>query len=861
MTKSNGWVKSATVTVAPEWVLERRLPDGSTSRVVWAKRRDLLLEGTRFARGRRVFEVKGAEFRVRGAGGDWLDHKEALAMFATVRQELVTYQPWGDENRTRNGGYAPRYLDLLERPQSVVLPIPKIGKSDDPRVFERACKEIIDNPHVRSGWVDGGKLHLVVGGTQGEWHDFFGASGVRLVPGRKVEKRLKAVLRPGLVRYECPTPELRMKVLDDKDYPGLAEAHGDGACVLRRSTYLKFLGPLRDDRRYAKLVKCRTLNGNFVVPEVLGGGLLKGNFFVLADSVMDELHGEGTDVVTHKCNLKKEVRGSKNWTVLLEPQFAESSANTSLMSMINNRTLYPEGEVRKWITSKCLSVRHAMETNEMLETLDQWYESYQHLAEENGLLDSDMLWDRRSSLHFLTECGLRWQHSPHLVRNVYNSHTKKLLSLKEGPGTGEKFRISVPIPCSATQQVVSQHFAELLVGPLEIEPGHVKHLIEFGCHVVRDDEWLDFVRDHGGCDMDDHFILHQRMIGGERCVVILRHPNDVGEYSLKYHTERDPVWESKVFSERESELGYEVVTFPELPDFFDGLPTQAHEEGFELTRLPEDDSPEEVEWSREALKRSLARALGGSNPGGYVNVKLLLNSLTGKQQGKVLDALEKVIDEATQGVNVAAMSAIQAWCDDAMRALHASGAEVDRAYWEQKELGYMVPKDAKGPGVKVVDTWITRLVVFLREERARVGEQLLRWAHESPLVPEALQGLGWPREAGWACRKYRRLLAELEGGGSDSERLELAQKLFDEVTRLAGDDECSKQDAVMSLAAWAHRGGGESMTRRKGVTYAGRFFKSGVKSDSVLFTRPFVKYYLAGLAAFNNQELAEGCEG
>lgn len=119
--------------------------------------------------------------------------------------------------------------------------------------------------------------------------------------------------------------------------------------------------------------------------------------------------------------------------------------------------------------------------------------------------------------------------------------------------------LKVKIRCAVRAQVVSASAANLHSG-VNMSPanGTPEWCAKLHVLVVSDEDWVNIIiPSHGGCDLDDFFVIRWVTFNGNKYILITRNPNARGEYSLWNYKEGD--W----FPNHTTSKG-EEISFPEI---------------------------------------------------------------------------------------------------------------------------------------------------------------------------------------------------------------------------------------------------------------------------------------------------------
>lgn len=537
--------------------------------------------------------------------------------------------------------------------------------------------------------------------------------GWLITADNKTFKRLKTLNRPFRLHNKL-TRALRVYIVDDDAYSdseldgfdeGEIERLLDGAFVISRELFTDCLQNVHfpqysaDDMRPELMVNhyraqeylrqaqfFHAFNARLFGPMAFSGigpddelhtrpGMLKGEAFInVSDEVMDRL---GVDVICTRSALKFEVSSRMDTYVLLEPQKAKrEGVNSDLQTMINLPALYKEEDVMSWTKNYLLMMFERLKNNEIM---DAWFEmsspffnSSARFFDQNDLTTLTK-WNARAWLM----SGRRITESPWLFEQLASAVAKTLR-----PSDQSKMRF--PIPCAARCQVISQSFASM-AGDDELCPEGVARWSEdLEAIVVNDIDWIEMYRSHGGHDLDDFFVAYWRTINGERKIVLVRSPNDLGEYSIMNYAEGDwyPIMtlhtgEKIEFPEADADDELWATRLSEMVAagqiIYTGLPSE-NDPG---------EKPEPHPYGAADVMRLVENNRGSAScVGANVNARSLHALSTRRHRQVQLTTMENCIDTGAQGGSADDAAAVMAEAKDIVeRLIRDPTVEIDNYMW------------------------------------------------------------------------------------------------------------------------------------------------------------------------------------
>jgi hypothetical protein len=576
------------------------------------------------------------------------------------------------------GGYTyPILADLAQGATFQILkaPVPRDG---NPKHVQMIRNLAVQRETVYS-YVDSGDVTIVQ--IEGWDHAAtpLASFGWNVVASGKTFKRLKTLNRPFRLWNKMDRP-LRIALVDDDSYTnedlsGFDEAEIerllDGAFVISRELFegclanVQFPEVTEDDMRPELMVNYyrsqeylrqaqffHAFNARIFGPRHFVGldhddelwqkpGMLKGEAFI---NVSDMCERMGVDVICTRSALKFEVSNNRDTFVLMEPQKAKTSGvNSDLQTMINLPALYQHTDVQSWTREFLLAHFERLKNDEVMEA---WYDmstpffnASSRFFDQNDVVNLTK-WNARAWLM----SGRRITESPWLFEQLGYAIAKTLRS-------NDASKLRFPVPCAVRAQVISQSFASMAGEDLVIEVGQARWSQSLESIVVNDLDWLEMYRSHGGHDLDDFFVGYWRTIDGERKIIVVRSPNDWGEYTKFDYVVDD--W----FPSFTTHTG-EVIAFPEVSGDENFWPTRLSEmvanEQIIYTGLPSENNPgpkvdphpygiADVMYLVENNRAS------ASCVGANVNARSLWSLCTRTHRQVQLTSMESCIDTGTQG--------------------------------------------------------------------------------------------------------------------------------------------------------------------------------------------------------------------
>lgn len=390
----------------------------------------------------------------------------------------------------------------------------------------------------------------------------YGEDDVISVADGKESKRMKAFARPFRIHTRRDNG-LRVLVMDAKDHPMLL----DGASLISEDVVLDCISNLSyPTHKYFNYEVIR----RYMLDQLVFNGVLVGRLINAETGENLNMMGkgqylrctlpEGVDVITTPENLKSEISGTGPAFVGIEPQ-GPKVAREDQQTVANQQFLCQPADCRTRLDDDATNnLRHVFN--------GKFRESTQRLSSlvyraDNAFTETSFAavqkW--RTEAWALHSGSYLW--SPWLTQQIASMWVRTL-----GYGTASwNNRLHVKIPCAMRAQVVTEKLVNTWryfqgIDPMTVAPGHLCYDPTLKVGVVSNDDWENIVYDsHGGCDLDDFFVLRWVTIDGEPKIVINRSPNARGEYSIWDYTEGD--WFPTHTNSKDEE-----ITFPDLSTEF-----------------------------------------------------------------------------------------------------------------------------------------------------------------------------------------------------------------------------------------------------------------------------------------------------
>ena len=629
-------------------------------------------------------------------------------------------------------------------------------------------QRIINDPSIQYALVDKNKIVICQVGNNTEWLSIFTDMGYTVHGGGKTAKRLKTLHRPTLINAHFDLDEINIRYCEAGDFSRYFDSDEEGYWLIDAEDYhesyqdpevwdrlldggfaihprlihkgidnLPIFDPAEneDPGEYylnptLRMDCIRDLHNAKVFNIRLTGpmGQLKGNCFVT-----DKLP-EGVDVLTWHGNVKTEVSYSEGYQLIAEPQGPKSKVRTDDQTLINMPQLFTKSDMEYWLDEEYKKLFNDAINNKLLMN---WKNIYMRNFRDNKKDGKEVSIEDEESYARFQYQGYRWKamgmkvtDSPWLFQTLATSHAKPLEE-------------RIPIPCSVSEQIISESMARLSGYDVEVEEGTIQRINDLGVHVVNDLDWMEMYESHGGCDGDDFFgLFYRTMIGGqydnEKVIVARRSPNGLGEYSIFRYVEGQwsPTWLTSNGTQ---------VKFPECSGrgWPMRLSTAIHAKKVSYVGLPSSTAPKAERtdtYTRQDVFNDIRSSMTGGGVGGFVNAVMLHTSVFHSHRPLQLCSLEDAIDGCTQTNEPADREAIELEAKLLVDEVIRSGLPVDRSLWDAKKFAYYLKP---GQYVEKHEGKITQLNMITKTKYREYVKMVTDWAQKNCQPDEFIHKIGY----------------------------------------------------------------------------------------------------------------------
>lgn len=553
-----------------------------------------------------------------------------------------------------------------------------------------AYRRLLSDPDTLYAYVDSGRVFYVQVANPDKMSGVLGRNGweATYTPGGKTPKRIKTLNRPFRWWTKFSDRKLHVHIIPDDAYADDLADKGftaeeiesllDGAFIISDKLIekcrdnIRFLLPndttnpllsIDHIRHYFYMKESAdfvSFNARVFGPMAFSGdlshaesidGMIKGEAYK-AD--LSKRKGfENCDIICAASAIKHEVFNDETCFVLVEPQTAKLSQGeiqvfSDMQTIANNPALFDPAQMKTFTADWVMDMLDHLKAGNLLSS---WY-TQSNIAFNDGKLYSatDVNTLTRWQARAWAMSGLNYTQSPWLF-----NHLASLMadSLRADDDRKMKF----PVPAAMRVLVISASMARAFGWEEDVERGDIRFYGDMEALVVHDEDWIEMRPSHGGHDLDDFFVAYYREIDGVRKVILVRSPNDYGEYTIFNYVEGDyyPYWQR---------VNGNIIEFPEIssdPALWPQRLSEAIAEGKIIyTKLPSqlipkpDVKPEPAQYTREHVDLQVRSAPNSTTSvGGNVNARTLYSLVIAPHEGHrpvQLCSMEQAIDAGTQSI-------------------------------------------------------------------------------------------------------------------------------------------------------------------------------------------------------------------
>lgn len=589
-------------------------------------------------------------------------------------------------------------------------------------IYQEAILEQLRSPQVVNAYVDQGKLLVWLDPTKRDWQFNLQAHGLEFEGSGKGQKRYRNFLGGHQTVSYFKPDAIIIKVMDKKT---LHKTH-DGAGYLSKS-FIKYC--LRSSISKEEL---KTPSGRIKMKRMMkatsfiiriatptGEGYVKMVGYVISNRQMMNLNGgEYCDVLTSNVNLKKEVKGGNEFVVMLDGKRKHKVPMTSPMPMGNLQEAFSPDKVILWGKNYLWNLVGDIKSNKLMEDMDTLYQESLEIEDE---VDMSIFMKRRTQVLEWASCGLGFEHgSTTILKGFWDAKTYNLLGrneLKPSEPPVDSDKISIPIPYARFLPILPYGFAKNLYEGIEKpKKGQILYEKKYDICIITDKDAVENMRNHGGNDWDDEFYVLYRYDAETKEVkaLVYRIPNSQSEFAV-YNARKEDVPPCVINSKYRDKMEmFHTISFEKLG-------TKLTERtDLQIGILPKTTVTPET-YTKEFVESQVRRSMGGANPGGILNILMMLNN-SGLKYDNLPCSSEDIIDSFTQGHDTETIYKIQDFFFEIYSKMISEEVTVDPLFlYRVKNM-----KDQEGnpliPHIK--RSWLSEIWYGIKEEEDKAWKYL-----------------------------------------------------------------------------------------------------------------------------------------
>lgn len=512
---------------------------------------------------------------------------------------------------------------------------------------------------------------------------------------------------------------------------------------------------------------------------------------------------ENCDIICTVSALKHEVYNDTTVFVLIEPQTAKLCAGeiqvfSDMQTIANNPALFQPAQVKQFTAAW---VEDMLDTLKKGILLESWYtQSNTAFSRDKFHSPTDVNTMTRWQARAWAMSGLSYTQSPWMFDHLANLMADSLRA-------DDNRKMKFPVPAAMRVLVISASMAYAFGWEDTIERGEIRFYGDMEALVVHDEDWIEMRPSHGGHDLDDFFVAYYRIVDGLRKVILVRSPNDYGEYSVFDYHEGDhyPYWQR---------ANGEVIEFPEIPSDPSLWPQRLSEaiaEGkIHYSGLPSKRNvatgpkPELKRYDRDAINTQVRSAPDSTTSvGGNVNARTLYSLTVAPHEGHrpfQVCSMEQAIDAGTQSIFKEDTAAVMEETSVIITDIQNGPHKVDMYMWNTR----FASRYGALPAHRIDTAGRLTLLNQLRGDKAKAFKQLARQWSQTNCRPDPMVhalGLPWFHHARNLIIRCRTMMVFMQTEGEQSLQVEhwkyIQKPVFDAIEALESEQE--RHDLVIAL--------------------------------------------------------------
>lgn len=590
---------------------------------------------------------------------------------------------------------------------------------------------------------------LHIKGNNG-WLSAFKEIGLLIGNSKKMSKRLVELVRMSCMwLYLSEEAALKVDVIDHKAL-GMPDEYVDGATFITRGLAIKCV---KSNTSATRSWRARMIwdirNGSLTVVQfrmLCALGEIKGNAVIVPRRQM-----QGYEIRTFAPNIKSEIRTTGWQWVTLEPSYETIPVKSDDLTHSiywGVKGLYDKDTLLASLEDSLKQFKEDLVAGKRSEWMEKLAENSGSILHEETEVkftkDRGLVGMIQVAVAQLSKLGVPLHASQTLMFLSVNGLRKQLLGdNRQGEVWTDKSRHWFPVPWAYAAHVYTKEVLE--IGGYKMPAGNHGFFHEATHSFVVPGQFLkDNFENWGGPDLDDTVKVHVRRVLDSKgriklMGIVMRNPNDFGEYAIIPLKEIGPVYHS---------YGAEppLVDLQELSSKvpqFTKLKRQLN-----IGSLPAITNPRtrgEVFSLEDETAVRLASQAFPPGMGGTVIPKMIWYAQFGKPIEELVATNEDIVDVLQQGqATLEDIKLIQEWVNKTFDTMGK------RLNWEMDRFWFMTRMPAP-----LAEQWETTSEaaspwVTLHKERENLVRQYIKemtdWLNSQVVMPEVLANIDWDED-------------------------------------------------------------------------------------------------------------------
>lgn len=650
----------------------------------------------------------------------------------------------------QGGQYVPAFLEHFWSGRYRVEVRKLIGRKVDEALSAPAVTtdELFSSEVIR--WSNASDQYMLrIKGNNG-WLSAFKEIGLLIGNSKKMSKRLVELVRMSCMWLYLPEDKaLKVDVIDHKAL-GMPDEYVDGATFITRGLAIKCV---KSNTSATRAWRARMIwdirNGSLTVVQfrmLCALGEIKGNALIVPRHQM-----KGYEIRTFAPNIKAEIRTTGWQWVTLEPSYGTIPVKSDDLTHSiywDVKGLYDKDTLLASLESTLKQFKEDLVAGKRSEWMEKLAESSGSILHEETEVkftkNRGLVGMIQVAVAQLNKLGVPLYSCQNLMFLSVNGLRKQFLGeRKEGEVWMDRTRHWFPVPWAYAAHIYTKEVLE--IGGYKMPAGNHGFFHEATHSFVVPGRFLkDNFENWGGPDLDDTVKVHVRRVLDNKGKVklmgiVMRNPNDFGEYAMIPLKEIGPVYHSYGAEPPLvdlQELSSKVPQFTKL------------KRQLTIGSLPAITNPRtrgEVFSLEDETAVRLASQAFPPGMGGTVIPKMIWYAQFGKPIEELVATNEDIVDVLQQGqATLEDIKLIQEWINKTFTTMG------ERLNWKMDRFWFMTRMPEPLAKQWDVSTEAASPWVTLHKERENLVRQYLKdmmnWLNSQVIMPEVLAQINWDQQ-------------------------------------------------------------------------------------------------------------------